>query len=272
MGAHRSANPWTSKYEFPRLTLPHPLDPLRRAIKLRERYPHPVKIQATLRDISRYFKRFRITPQDTRQVALDIPQQRFSRTGANSPTEGVDLPAFTAISIVGQFGLTGLPGTSSPVSLAIAQTVSTYRPPDPILNGSFGYQCYTHVDDSVMVEPLIGTSRQPLGIALLEGAIRGLGPDAVSGKYRDNFGDGSFFWGFEYRFDSNPPTIGISEGKRDVAIEKLANPAFDAGSTAVRLTDLRSLYGSLEHWCATSAAGSGGGVCFTVSYSPAIEW
>ena len=255
IGAHRSSNPWTSKYEFPFLVLPDTHGPLRRFLKLRALYPSIIGIQGLLRDIKGYFKRFPVAPESVKYVAVSVPAHSLQSQEGQGAPESVALPAFTAVSLVLQFGISGAPGASSPFSAAIATAVNSYRPPDPILNGPFNFEVHTWIDDSVSIEPDVGTVRQPLALALLEGAMRGLGGDAVSGKYRETYKDSLFYWGLEHRLSGDCPTVGISEGKLETAKLRLGNTAFDEGSRGVAVSELQGLYGALAHWCSTSNAG-----------------
>ena len=247
LGMQRLVNTLTSKFNFPRAALPKIYAPIRRYLLLRRLYPETVRIGCALRDIGRFFKRLRLDPDSTHLACLDIPDERDDA--------GNVFAGCTVVSLVAQFGFTGSPGAAIMVSQALDTTFGNFRPIDAVRDGPLNFACDTWCDDSVTANPIVGI-RPELALEVLEALMRGIGDGAVSTKYRQPHSiTTQYFWGLEWNFARDPPTVGMVAEKLETARLVLGQKCFNRGCTNVPMLTLQKLYGQLEHWCSVSRAG-----------------
>ena len=203
------------------------------------RYPG-VPVLLSKKDVSDAFKWIPVKSQDSRFFAADLPGGPF---GAESP--------ITIIYNSLTSGWCGAPGEYMLFAWVAKQAFHGHRPEDPTWQGSTPFKSFVLMDDTVLIEPLLGV-RPWMASCTVEDCTRNtLGPstlneekDLIEGKFEVE----KLIWGLNYNTEKG--TRSLPAVKLEKASHLLHLPHFDHGNRQIPLKLVQELRGNQQFWLA----------------------
>eukprot|EP00971_Amphidinium_carterae_P215622 4280033-Amphidinium_carterae.1 len=136
-------------------------------------------------------------------------------------------------------------------ALACTQYHRSFSPSQPRWNGPQRFWSHMLMDDSVLIEPVIG-ERAALSAQAYEQGVRTLlGPSSINEEKNEvegKFCDRLTCWGLT--FDTQRHEVSIPEQRILKGAYLLAEPKFDAGNRELTLRDVQKVRGTVQSWLA----------------------
>ena len=204
-----------------------------------QRYPG-VPILLSKKDVSDAFKWIPIASKDSRLFAADLPGAPF----------GSDRPITIVYNSL-TFGWCGAPGEYMLFAWVAKQALHSHRPQRPEWHGATPFQSFVLMDDTVLIEPLLGV-RPWIASATAEECTRNtLGPatlneekDLIEGKFEVE----KLIWGLNYNTAAG--TRSLPPVKLEKASHLLHLQEFDHGNRLIPLKLMQELRGNQQFWLA----------------------
>ena len=204
-----------------------------------QRYPG-IPILLSKKDVSDAFKWIPVKSRDSRFFAADLPGGPF---GAESP--------ITIIYNSLTFGWCGAPGEYMLFAWVAKQAFHGHKPENPGWHGSTPFKSFVLMDDTVLIEPLLGV-RPWMASCIVEECTRNtLGPstlneekDLIEGKFEVE----KLIWGLNY--NTAKGTRSLPAVKLEKASHLLHLPEFDHGNRRIPLKLVQELRGNQQFWLA----------------------
>ena len=230
------ANAATHKFHHPPALQPRHRQVARKAIWWKHRHPGIPCTLAKL-DVSRAFKWHDVRPEDAGDFGSALPGGPVGVEGRVKMIYG-GMP----------FGWSGAPGEYMIFALAARSLHESYSPHQPEVNGPARFSSEWLMDDSVTVEPLVGT-RPWQAVDCMGYAIRSVwGDDALNLSKQVEEGTPSatqIVWGLH--MDMRAMTCRLPEPKALKMRYLLALPELQHGGREVRLRTARELRGLAQY-------------------------
>ena len=230
------ANAATHKYHHPPALQPRHRQVARKAVWWRARHPN-IGCTITKLDVSRAFKWHSIRPSDCGDFGSSLPGECVGVTGKVRMIYG-GMP----------FGWCGAPGEYMIFALAGRAVHESYRPNEAEINGATAFSSEWLMDDSVSVEPLLGTRPWQAVDCLGHAIMQIWGEDALNMSKQEVEGSPSpsqIVWGLH--MDGQSMTCKLPEAKALKMRYLLALPELQWGNRKVKLRTARELRGLAQY-------------------------
>ena len=204
-----------------------------------QRYPG-IPILLSKKDVSDAFKWIPVKSQDSRFFAADLPGAPF---GAENP--------ITIIYNSLTFGWCGAPGEYMLFAWVAKQAFHCHKPEDPMWHGSTPFKSFVLMDDTILIEPLLGVRPWMASCTVEECTRNTLGPstlneekDVIEGRFEVE----KLIWGLNYNTEKG--TRSLPAVKLEKASHLLHLPEFDHGNRRIPLRLIQELRGNQQFWMA----------------------
>jgi hypothetical protein len=228
-GGKESVNQRTSSEDLPEMHLPSVESVVRSVLYWKNRYPG-TKVKLSKRDVDSAFRRIPLRPQGVRYF-------------------GATLGAWILLLLVLTFGWCNSPPYYSLASVAVSLLHRMFKPALPERDGPEPFESHTYLDDTMAVEPDIG-SRCELSARCLEQVLELiLGKGAVSQSKKDAEGEwatSKVILGLEINTETEGVTLPGPKLERLRIM--LRDPRWRRGNRRLVLRDIQELVGRLVHF------------------------
>jgi hypothetical protein len=230
-------------------------------IWLRLRFPG-LPVLLAKKDIAGAFRLLWIDPEDAELFGADIPWETRSMNepDQNEPSSDVieagiqfwELEqGLTLIYLVASFGFAGSPGEWTPWGRGAEEFHRGHHPANGRRDGSTPFDSRALVDDTVLVEPLMGLRPWVSAMCFEEGARRMMGEEAINAE-KDAV-EGTFrtlqtIWGAD--IDTEVDEARLPDRRVTKGATLVGMPVYDPGNTSVTLKDVQRLRGTAGGWVA----------------------
>ena len=227
------------KSRHPPALQPKHAEVARAIIWWQQKYPG-IPVLLSKKDVSDAFKWIPVRAADSRFFAADLPGGAF----------GSEYP-ITIIYNSLTFGWCGAPGEYMLFAWVAKQAFHKHRPSSPEWHGNTPFRGFVLMDDTILIEPMLGVRPWMATVAVEECTRNTLGPstlneekDVLEGKFEVE----KLVWGLSYNTERG--TRSLPPVKLEKAAHLLHLSEFDHGNYKVPLKLVQELRGNQQFWLA----------------------